>query len=214
MQNAKITIQDLGTRRLWGYPEIQSFFLALRQLLESEQDKSRYKTLQFYCNWCAHLSIKKSLVGYRMLESINAFWDKIISDPFTDDYDEKVQSFFTDLFSLTHLKIEVLLLLAVKSVEPIHMMTRPENFPIFTDALLHFLQDKPVSFPGPPFHKGSRQDKEIFDGIVNRARIKDREHVVCIALELSKHELLSWLGNISIKLTFLKAPPLYLNGIF
>lgn len=61
--------------------DLESLMLNIRLVLETEDLKEKYKTLNLYCNWCMHAKIRDSLVAYRVLEHITSAIIKYNRDP-------------------------------------------------------------------------------------------------------------------------------------
>ena len=131
MQNSRtMTVSDV------------SYTMSLtRQVLEKNRLKNQYQLLNFYCNWCLHPELTKSMHCYWILEQI-ADALVVYADQNPNDFTKRI----SEIISFKNLKQEINALYKEKRI-PRFLFKIPENWHRFITLLIQTVKEKPIKFP-------------------------------------------------------------------
>ena len=131
MQNSRtMTVSDV------------SYTMSLtRQVLEKNRLKNQYQLLNFYCNWCLHPELTKSMHCYWILEQI-ADALVVYADQNPNDFTKRI----SEIISFKNLKQEINALYKEKRI-PRFLFKIPENWHRFIMLLIQIVKEKPIKLP-------------------------------------------------------------------
>ncbi|MBI5778751.1 MAG: hypothetical protein HZA49_04785 [Planctomycetes bacterium] len=154
--------QILNQQKL-TYSDLVNLITKTRLLIEGENLRNEYQTLNFYCDWCLHTVISRSAKGYKILEQI--------ADIFLDDarVDKKTHTNtrMCEVVSLKELRQEFISLYTQYGI-PVFLFTDKQRWKGFCGMLLKELMHKPIEFQ--PMSKMSKEAKKIYDSIMNKTK--------------------------------------------
>lgn len=119
---------------------VLAFMTEIRELLELKKLQSKYRFLNFYCNWCLHPSLSGSNTIYLILEQIT---DHFLTET---EIGSKFIHRVNTLLSMEKLRKEMLEILASEHI-PDFWISINENWHGFRQRLLSNIVQKPIQFP-------------------------------------------------------------------
>jgi len=137
-----------------------------RQILEKNRLKNKYQILNFYCNWCLHPELTRSMHCYWILEQI-ADALVIYADKNPNDFTKRI----SEIISFKNLKKEINALFKEKRI-PRFLFKSLENWNKFISLLIQIVKEKPIKFPDKI---KKEKIKDIYDSIkskINKIKIE------------------------------------------
>ena len=122
-----------------------------RHLLERDNAKDKYQTLNLYCNWTVHTELEGSRVAYRMLSKLSQ-----INALTPERIDEEV----SEALSLITLRKELIALLITAGV-PTQIFDSIAGWEMFGGHFFKAIVNKRLRWPSDPGN--SKRSKDIWD---------------------------------------------------
>ena len=142
--------------------DVIAFLSQVRNLLESQNLKSKYNVLNLYCNWAAHPKIDASMVCFRMLEKLT---DNILAHK-----DQPPDSAFfaavSETVAVADLRDELTAFCSEVGV-PDTVCSDDKVWKDFFSMVAAILIDRPILFPGASKMKPKVQ--AIYNSICSKA---------------------------------------------
>ena len=148
-----------------------------RQLLEEKEEKSKYLTLNFYCNWCLHTKITQLETCYSMLSRIT---DVFLSDDGSKKVD--ITRLVSELISIKQLRMEFIGLYSSSGL-PRFLFEGYRNWRGFMGQIIKEVRNKPIGFPEKIEKYHNKKANRIYREMLEKA--KGRELMVARKLSLS-----------------------------
>ena len=145
--------------------EVTYLFVNIRNLLEKNNLKKQYPTLNFYCNWLVHTELDHSscpLIKQLMLKIAEHF-----------EFKTSINDAISQLLNISTLKQELLQVLASCNIDIVKLKTST-NFDLLITTLLTELIDKPLKCEKVNINS---QLKELKD--INGIKLIEWEGVIC-----------------------------------
>lgn len=191
--------------------DIFSILVQARILLEKDKQKSKYQTLNLYCNWTLHCKIEHSRICYIILGQLT---DMLVQH---DEGKPEVITEIDDILLVEKLRKEFIKFCNQFRLPTIHF-TDESNWASICGIILYNLIDKPLEFPSmkeilkkASLSKKEERLKSMYDAIQNKSKgtglavkrftlvIRDipntRDQLLCWDIEPSSKENVHIIGH-------------------
>jgi len=123
--------------------QIRSLMILVRKRLELmvDTDKLKYLTLNLFCNWVAHTTISRSMIGFKTLAKVN---DALVNVKGSKDIEE-VRLIVTKAVGFDTLHLEFVSFLKEMNIQ--HLLLNRGNWKAFLNNLIELIRDVPLKFP-------------------------------------------------------------------
>ena len=162
--------------------QVRSLMILIRKQLEllDENERSKYSTINLFCNWCAHTEITQSLVGLRLLGQINDALVKVKTSP-----NDEVRKELSQAVGFGSFYSELILFLEKLDIK--HQLSDQNNWRQFLTHLIEIIRDVPLAFPS--IDKLNNNSRKIYEKVIQNP-IKPGSGVILITLskvDYSRH---------------------------
>jgi hypothetical protein len=154
--------------------QVRSLMILIRKQLEllDENERSKYSTINLFCNWCAHTEITQSLVGLRLLGQINDALVKVKTSP-----NDEVRKELSQAVGFGSFYSELILFLEKLDIK--HQLSDQNNWRQFLTHLIEIIRDVPLAFPS--IDKLNNNSRKIYEKVIQNP-IKPGSGVILITL--------------------------------
>jgi len=162
--------------------QVRSLMILIRKQLEllDENERSKYSTINLFCNWCAHTEITQSLVGLRLLGQINDALVKVKTSP-----NDEVRKELSQAVGFGSFYSELILFLEKLDIK--HQLSDQNNWRQFLTHIIEIIRDVPLAFPS--IDKLNNNSRKIYEKVIQNP-IKPGSGVILITLskvDYSRH---------------------------
>lgn len=133
-------IKSLFRQSTLSRSDIFSILVQARILLEKDKQKSKYQTLNLYCNWTLHCKIEHSRICYIILGQLT---DMLVQH---DEGKPEVITEIDDILLIEKLRKEFIKFCNQFKLPTVHF-TEEGNWASIYGIILYNLIDKPLEFP-------------------------------------------------------------------
>jgi len=163
-------IKSLFRQSTLSRSDIFSIFVQARILLEKDKQKSKYQTLNLYCNWTLHCKIEHSHICYIILGRLT---DMLVHH---DEGKPEILNEIDGILLIEKLRKEFIKFCNQFGIPTIHF-TEESNWASICRIILYNLIDKPLEFPSmkeilkkASLSKKEKRLKSTYDAIKNKSR--------------------------------------------
>jgi hypothetical protein len=181
------TLDEVYHRGRFERHEPLFILVETRKLIESEKLKSKFLTVNLYCDWCVHPQLDREGAANVLLK-ITAAVNKSFRNPSGASIDILYDG-VCPAFAVRDLQKELVTLYSQYGVDTWHLSDAP-RFRQFMGAILDIIADRPLCFP-PDIASRTGKVRKIYDDVCRLAGNDAKLAVTqCLVTNvLSKEEL-------------------------